>query len=236
VTDGRAPPVLRGRLYASEAVEQSRKDHGLTSKPDPFPILPVAGLAVLLAAALGALYFLVFSPQKMAETEPGVPIGGAFSLLDHQGRRVSDSDFRGRYMLIYFGYSFCPDVCPLELTRMGRALDLAGAAGVDLDGLAPLFITIDPERDTVEQLAGYVPLFHPRLTGLTGTQDEIDAVTGAYRIYARKAAGAGEDPGDYLMDHSSMLLLMGPDGGFVTVFTPRESVDEIAARLKAELR
>lgn len=197
-------------------------------------------LALLLAALLAGLWFLAFrfsedKPEAGAGIDlPAPQIGGPFSLVDHHGRRVADSDFRGRFMLIYFGYSFCPDVCPLELARMGRALRLAEELGMDREAVAPLFITVDPERDTVERLADYVPLFHPDLLGLTGSGEEIAAATSAYRIYARKNEPPADDPDAYLVDHNSMLLLMDGEGGFVAVFTARDRVEDIAARLVAE--
>lgn len=203
-------------------------------------LFPVLALGAVLALLVAGLYVLAFTPRAPApENSPGdeqaaVPIGGPFTLTDHLGRRVSDSDFRGRFMLIYFGYSFCPDVCPLELARIGRALRLATERGMDPGAVAPLFITVDPERDTVEQLAGHVPLFHPDLVGLTGSPEEIAAVTSAYHIFARKGAASADRPDDYLVDHTSMILLMDKAGEFVAVFTGRESVEDIAARLLAE--
>ena len=157
-----------------------------------------------------------------------VPIGGSFALTRHDGVRVTDQTFRGRHMLIYFGYSYCPDVCPLELANMTRAVDAFEEAGGDPGKLQPVFITVDPERDTPEALAEYVGLFHPRLVGLTGDEDEIRAVTKAYRVYYRKARDDGS-ASDYLMDHSSIVYLMDPEGRYVAHFgpnTPAETMTE----------
>lgn len=212
----------------------------MSSTQGNFPKATVAALALLLAALLGGLWYLALGTpavEREAGVEAGLPapqVGGPFSLVDHHGRRVADSDFRGRFMLIYFGYSFCPDVCPLELARMGRALRLAEERGMEREAVAPLFITVDPERDTVERLAGYAPLFHPDLLGLTGSDEEIEAATSAYRIYVRKNPPPADDPDAYLVDHNSMILLMDRQGGFVAVFTARDSVEDIAARLVAE--
>jgi cytochrome oxidase Cu insertion factor (SCO1/SenC/PrrC family) len=114
----------------------------------------------------------------------GALIGGPFSLTDQTGRPVTDADYRGRYMLIYFGFTFCPDVCPTELQVMATALDQLGRQA---DEVQPIFITIDPERDTPSQLAGYVSQFHPRMAGLTGTPEQIASVARAYRVYYAKA-------------------------------------------------
>jgi protein SCO1 len=158
-------------------------------------------------------------------------VGGPFSLIDHTGKRVTDQDFRGRHMLVFFGYTFCPDICPSGLQVISAALDKLGPAA---DGLTPLFITIDPERDTPEKLAAYVKSFHPRLLGLTGTPAEVAAVVKAYRVYARKVADE-QHPKDYTMDHSSILYVMGPDGG-MTAFAPDlTKLDTVVEQIKLGL-
>jgi protein SCO1/2 len=163
----------------------------------------------------------------------GADIGGPFTLTDTSGKRVSDRDFRGRYMLIYFGYSYCPDVCPTELQAMGRALDLAGPAG---DRIVPVFITVDPARDKGKDLADYVRAFHPRMIGLTGAREDIDAVTKAYRVYYK--LGAPSKPGamDYLVDHTSFVYLIGPDGKLAALFRGNSGADALAEGIKGALR
>ena len=155
-------------------------------------------------------------------------IGGPFSLISHLDKETSNDDFLGKHMLIYFGYSFCPDVCPLELQRMALALDMLEDEDIDLDQLQPLFITIDPERDSAEILAQYVPLFHPRIMGLTGSAAEIAEAAGNYKVFYRKA----DDTVDYLMDHSSIIYLMGPQGKYLAHFTSFDSPEDIAARVQ----
>ena len=140
-------------------------------------------------------------------------IGGPFELVDQQGAPVTDKTFSGRYMLIYFGYGFCPDVCPTELANMAAALDALGSKS---ENIQPLFITVDPERDTPEFLADYVVNFHPRLIGLTGTPEQVKTAAKAYKVYYAKAGKPGE--ADYLMDHTSFVYLMGPDGRFLSLF------------------
>lgn len=164
-------------------------------------------------------------------------IGGPFALIDHNGKRVTNADFRGRYLLIYFGYTYCPDVCPTELFVISQALDMLGEAAARVQ---PLMITIDPERDTPEELADYVANFHPRLIGLTGTPDAIAAVAKEYGVYYEKvytqlaqgedteAAGASDPESEYLMSHSASTFLMGPDGRFIRTFAYGTSAAEMA--------
>ena len=189
----------------------------------------IFALVVLLIAAvtgLGALWLM---------RGPGGPIslgealvGGPFTLTDQNGKRVTDQDFRGKYMLIFFGYTYCPDVCPGELQVMSAALDELGPKG---EKIQPIFITIDPARDTPEALKVYVTNFHPRMVGLTGSEADIAAVAKAYRVYYAKAKGAENTP-DYLMDHSTILYLMGPDGKFVKHFTYSTDVKALVEGLR----
>ena len=158
-------------------------------------------------------------------------VGGPFKLVDQSGKTVTDADYRGRYMLIYFGYSFCPDVCPTTLAVMAQALDRLGG---DARRVTPIFITIDPERDTPKVLATYVKAFGDQFVGLTGTAAEIAAVEKEYKVYAKKTPLDEKKglAGGYGMDHSSVIYLMGPDGKLVSFY------DELipAAKLEAELR
>lgn len=178
------------------------------------------GLAALALIALvgwqASRWFGADSPAGEA-----VVIGGPFSLTASDGRRVTDQDFRGRWMLIYFGFTFCPDVCPTELAVMAAALD---ALGDDAADIQPILITLDQERDTVEVLRDYVAAFHPRLIGLTGTLAEIQAVAGAYRVFFQKTEP--DASGDYVVDHSSVVYLMDPAGDYVAVFG--RDVDAVA--------
>jgi protein SCO1 len=196
--------------------------------------LPFLRIALLLAAAVLAAAALVWltTARPAAEAPPlaGAPIGGAFALTDQDGRRVTDASFEGRYRLMYFGYSFCPDVCPVDVARMARgfkafeASDPAAAAKVQ-----PIFITIDPERDTAAVLKQFVAAFHPRLIGLTGTGAEIDAAKRTFRVYAAKAGGT--DAANYLMDHTAYIYLMDPHGKPIMHFERGDSAAAIAAGL-----
>lgn len=163
-------------------------------------------VAGLLIPAVAAAY---------AEEPWPVRFGGSFTLTDHHGARRRDTDFRGSFLLVQFGYTACPDLCPLGLDTMARVLDALGEAGARLQ---PLFITVDPTRDTPEVLAGFVTAFHPRLLGLTGSEAEIAAVARAYRVHRRKVILDPAHPDDYLVDHGSLTYLIAPDGGFATLF------------------
>jgi cytochrome oxidase Cu insertion factor (SCO1/SenC/PrrC family) len=159
------------------------------------------------------------------------PIGGPFSLIDHTGRRRSDADFRGKLLLVYFGFTYCPDVCPTDLQAITLALDALGSAA---DEVQPLFITVDPERDTREHLAEYMSLFHPRLLGLTGTPEEIRSAASAYRVYYAKVPGP--DEADYTVDHSALTYMLDREGNYVGFFPPGTTADRIAAGIRMHLR
>jgi protein SCO1 len=153
-------------------------------------------------ARRAALALLLTSPAatRLRADEPWpVSFGGPFALVDHAGRRVTDQDFRGSWLLVQFGYTGCPDLCPLGLDTLAGALDLLGPAAAPQ--VRPLFVTVDPARDTPTALAGFVPAFHPRLLGLTGNEPEIRAVAKAYRVHRRKVLPNPARPDDYLIDH-----------------------------------
>jgi len=161
----------------------------------------------------------------------GLSLGGAFSLTDHTGRRVTEADFTGKLGLIYFGFTYCPDVCPTELGIMASALDLLGP---DAGRVMPVLITIDPARDTQAALADYVARFHPALIGLTGTDEEIAQAARAFRVYYRKVQPPNAS--DYVMDHSSFIYLVGPDGRVRQLFRPNMAPEAIAAAIRGQLR
>lgn len=197
-----------------------------TNPKTPSPRVLYATMGLLLAVLLtGAGGFLWLSGQG---GNSALGIGGPFTLQDGNGKRVTDRDFRGKYMLIYFGYTFCPDVCPITLNAVAEAMDKLGPAA---ERIQPLFITVDPKRDTPSVVKQYAAAFGPGVKGLTGTADEIEKVAKAYRVYyAEHRTGPGPD--DYTMDHSSVLYLMGPDGGFVAPVRADQSGEEMAASLK----
>ncbi len=189
-----------------------------------------AASAVGLVIAAGIAWWQVDNATSTVQSS--VPIGGPFTLTDQDGKTVTDADYRGKYLLIYFGYTYCPDVCPTELGTMARAMDLLGRQA---DKVQPMFISVDPERDTVAHLKDYVGLFHPNLVGLTGTPEQVKAAAKAYRVYYAKAPQEGGKPGDYLMDHSSFLYLMGPDGRFLGVYPAGTTADRVAQDLGSRI-
>jgi protein SCO1 len=153
-------------------------------------------------------------------------IGGPFRLVDQNGKTVTDADLKGKWSLIYFGYTHCPDACPTALNEIAIALD---DLGPKRDAVRPVFITVDPERDTPEVLKSYVTSFDAPILALTGTPEEIARAAKDYRVYYAKHPEPG---GDYSMDHSSVIYVMDPEGRFTATFTPESSPEDIAARLK----
>jgi len=157
------------------------------------------------------------------------PIGGPFALTDNTGKPRTDEDFRGKLLLIYFGYSYCPDVCPTDLQQIGLAVDGLGAAA---ESVQPLFITLDPERDTVTHLAEYVRLFHPRLIGLTGSAEQIRRVALAYKVYYAKYPPDGLD---YVIDHSAFVYLVDAAGKYIGFFPPGTAADRMIEIIRTHL-
>jgi cytochrome oxidase Cu insertion factor (SCO1/SenC/PrrC family) len=172
----------------------------------------LALLAALLVA--GAAYYVANQPRGPISIGTAL-VGGPFSLTDQDGRKVTDKDFRGHYMLVFFGYTYCPDLCPTELQVMSAALDNLGAKA---DDIQPIFITFDPQRDTPEVLKQYVSNFHPRLVGLTGTPEEIAVAAKAYRVFYNRLEDTS-GPDTYLMDHSTITYLMDKQGKFLKHFS-----------------
>jgi cytochrome oxidase Cu insertion factor (SCO1/SenC/PrrC family) len=158
------------------------------------------------------------------------PIGGPFALIDHTGQPRTDTDFRGKLLLIYFGYTNCPDICPADLMQIGLAMNELGPAG---EAVQPLFITLDPERDTAARLADYVPLFHPRLIGLTGSVEEIRRVALAFKVYYAKYP---PDTADYGVDHSSFVYLIDGTGKYIGFFPPGTTAERMIEMITPHLR
>jgi protein SCO1/2 len=158
------------------------------------------------------------------------PVGGPFELTDQTGHRRTDVDFRGKLVVLYFGYSYCPDVCPTELQSISLALDKLGAAA---DTVQPLFITVDPERDTPARLADFISSFHPRLICLTGSLAEIRKTAIAYRTFFAKSGAT--TPDDYSVDHTGFIYLLGKDGRYLGFLPPGLAPDAIADAIRARL-
>jgi cytochrome oxidase Cu insertion factor (SCO1/SenC/PrrC family) len=195
-------------------------------------VMFAAGL--LLAATAGGLRAQEPDAERAARLMDDLmwnrgPIGGPFALVDHTGKPRTDADFRGKLLLIYFGYSYCPDVCPTDLQQIGLAI---AALGRDGEAVHALFITLDPERDSVAHLAEYVPLFHPRLIGLRGSAEETRKVADAYKVYYAKYPPGSPD---YVIDHSSFIYLVDPAGKYIGFFPPGTSADRMVEMLKLHL-
>ncbi|MCE3230600.1 MAG: hypothetical protein K0R52_528 [Alphaproteobacteria bacterium] len=184
-------------------------------------------LSVGLACFLLIYYQLDRQPDVSVQDRPGQgisQIGGDFVLTDQHGMNRSTTEFHGKYQLIYFGYSFCPDICPLGLQNISGALT---ALGRDLEEVVPIFVTVDPERDTVENLKIYASNFHPKFIMLTGTPQEINPVLKNYKVYAVKAKPDGT-MADYLIDHSTIIYLMDRKGQFLKSFPHTTPPEELA--------
>jgi protein SCO1/2 len=184
-----------------------------------------AGFVILGAGAFLALS-LHETPRGAAGTLLASTIGGPFRLVDQDGRTVTDADLKGKWSLVYFGYTHCPDACPTALNDIAIALDELGSKR---SAVRPVFITVDPERDTPEVLKAYVTAFDAPILALTGTPEEVAQAAKGYRVYYAKHAEAG---GDYSMDHSSVIYVMDPEGRFTASFTHQSAPEEIAERLK----
>ena len=196
-------------------------------------LVSVAFFMVGAAAAVAVLSDRLAQPSpRFIKVEGKAAIGGDFALTDHTGKRVTRADFAGRHMLVFFGFTSCPDICPIALQTMAQAIDRLGPAG---DRVVPVFITVDPERDTVERVADYVGQFHGRMAGLTGTAEEVKAVAKAYRAYYEKVADESSSE-DYAMDHTSIIYLMDGKGEYAAHFAFNTGAEEIARRTGEILR
>lgn len=168
------------------------------------------------------------APVEGQATVSGRPsVGGPFNLIDNTGKHVTDKDYLGHYMLVFFGYTNCPDICPAGLQVMSAALDKLGNRGKDI---VPIFITLDPANDTPERMATYVKAFSPRLVGLTGSESDIAATAKAYRVYYQKVPDE-KNPKSYTIDHSAIFYLMGKDGKLLSPIPHTNDVDQLVASL-----
>lgn len=242
------------RLAANDSTTPENLDVGNTkgqganevpeSSPGPPPEArtvrgsPVSWLSLGLLLATGAGLIFHFDQEKKrhidafqkgrTESKPGpgvgkAAIGGPFRLTNHDGKEVTDNDFKGNWNLLYFGFTHCPDICPEELQKMVEAIDVIEKK--ESLRITPVFISVDPERDNVEQLREYVKEFHPRLVGLTGGTDDIRQVAREYRVYYMKVEDEGSD---YLVDHSIIMYLMDPEMEFVKFFGKNYDVNGLA--------
>jgi len=199
---------------------------------------PVALIPYLLMAAFvasGTLWYLgnlrAHNAVESISTGETVTLGGPFALTDQNEMLRTEKDFLGKYTLVFFGYTYCPDVCPATLAVMGAALDKLGGRG---DKIVPVFITVDPKRDTPQKIKTYLASFGPRFVGLTGDAQAIANVAKEYRVYYREHEG--ENGGEYTVDHSGVIYLMDPSGKFISNYSLDTSPDTMAADLAKRLR
>lgn len=192
------------------------------------------GAEALLALILGIGLWFWFNPFGSTRQLAGspVPIGGPFALIDQNGVSVTDKTYAGKWLLVYFGYTFCPDACPLGLTTIAEALDQLPPKVAD--EIVPALITVDPERDTPAVLKDYVAAFSPRLIGLTGTPEQVQAALKTWRVYARKAET--QPDGSYLVDHSTFTYLMDPEGRYAAHFSHDATPEEMAKKIEASIQ
>lgn len=184
-----------------------------------------------LIVFLAGVWALGWQPHAAEwASDAGAENRAPFSLIDQTGQAVTDRDFAGRFMLIFFGYTHCPDICPTDLTVISDAVDMLGEDG---DAVQPIFITIDPARDTADVMAAYVKHFHPRLIGLTGTEEQIRAISARYGVRSTEYRADGSNgENDYFLDHTGAIYLIGPDGGGLTYFQHGVPAQDIAATIK----
>jgi protein SCO1/2 len=207
-----------------------------TSSPLTWPV--VIGAAVVGG---GALWYYRTSVKEAEERQRLVSagkaaIGGPMTLVRDDGVPMTDADYRGRFLLLYFGFTYCPDICPAELHKMSQALELLEQRGIDGDILQPLFISIDPNRDSVAQVRYYVREFHDRLRGLTGTPQQCADAARQFRVYLSRAGEDPNDPNDYLVDHSIIMYLVDRSGQFVAYYGQTKTAQEIADAIENEIQ
>jgi protein SCO1/2 len=187
-------------------------------------------LVVLAAFVAGALALtagvMLLAPKDV--TRPS-SVGGPFQLIDQNGKTVTDADFRGKLLLVFFGFTHCPDICPTTLFEVSEILNRLGA---DAEKANAIFVTVDPERDTPEKLKLYLSSFHPRISALSGSEAQVEAIKKAYYVYAKRVPLEG---GGYTMDHTSIVYLMDKQGKFIAPFNLKRDADAAAADLRRRL-
>jgi protein SCO1/2 len=188
------------------------------------------GLAILAAALLCAPPAWAETPSPVEDDQPEIGIISRYLLMDHKGRAISDQDFRGSFQLITFGYTFCPDICPTTLAEISLVMEKLGSRA---EQLQPLFVTVDPERDTPEVLRRYTAYFHPRIIGLTGSPELVRRVADHFKVRHEKHWEPGAEKDKYSVDHSAGMYLLGPDGGFLVKFAYATPPQEVADRIRA---
>lgn len=187
-------------------------------------------LAILAAVLLCAAPAWAETPSPVEDPQPEIGIVSRYLLMDSRGRAISDQDFRGSFQLIAFGYTFCPDICPTTLAEISLIMEKLGTRA---EQLQPLFVTVDPERDTPEVLRRYTAYFHPRIIGLTGSPELVRRVADHFKVRYEKHWEPGAEKDKYSVDHSAGMYLLGPDGSFLRKFAYATPPQEVADRIRA---
>lgn len=204
---------------------------------------PISWAGLVLSGGIACAFVAYYNVEKerlqtlvtTKQKSVGKPsLGGPWSLVDMSGNPVTDADYRGKHVLFYFGFTRCPDICPSELVKVGAVLDQLGPE-IAGKSLQTLFISVDPQRDTLSQLRVYSKDFHPTISYLTGTKEQIAVATKAWRVYFVKANENEHDDEDYLVDHSTVLYLMGPNGDFEEFFTSSVTAPDIVKKIKSHI-
>ncbi|KAE8577328.1 hypothetical protein XENTR_v10004533 [Xenopus tropicalis] len=208
------------------------------SKPGPVSWKSLALTVALGGALMAGMKYLKKEKEDKLEQERkrslGKPLlGGPFSLIDHNGQPKTDKDYLGQWVLLYFGFTHCPDICPEEIEKMILVVDEIDKIPT-LPNLTPLFITIDPERDSKDAVANYVKEFSPKLIGLTGSSEQIEKVAKAYRVYF--SSGPKDEDNDYIVDHTIIMYLLAPDGSFVDYYGQNKRNAEISSSIASHMR
>ena len=183
----------------------------------------LSSLLILLVLSIGTGLW-IYKQTKNNNLNKATLVGGSYSLTDHNGNSVTDKSFSDKFKIIYFGYTFCPDICPTGMAVISQALDLLGNKA---KRIKPIFITVDPKRDNVEIMAEYHNHFHPSFSNLTGTLDQIRRVAKLYRVYYKKSDASEAE--NYLMDHSSIMYVLSPEGEYINHFGPEITPAQIVA-------
>lgn len=203
---------------------------------------PVSWKGLLVTVGIGAIFVIGMQYVKKEKQEAidkqrrqelgKAAIGGKFSLVDHTGKPVTSEDLKGNWLLVYFGFTHCPDVCPEEMEKMVEVVENI-EKNKALPNILPLFISVDPERDTVDVVAKYIKEFSPKLIGLTGTKEQVHEVTRAYRVYY--SAGPKDIDEDYIVDHTIIIYLVDPDGEFVDYYGQTKTADQVAGAISIQM-
>nr|XP_006819714.1 PREDICTED: protein SCO1 homolog, mitochondrial-like isoform X2 [Saccoglossus kowalevskii] len=229
---------LSTRLYTTEG-----KPSGDGTKDKEREKSPVTWKSLLVTFGVGAALLLgmkyvkkekeIAAEKERTKTLGKAAIGGPFDLIDHDGKPTSNKDFLGKWVLLYFGFTHCPDICPDELEKMCLAVDKINSIKTIPD-ITPIFITIDPERDSPQAMKEYCKEFHPNLIGLTGAKEKVEEAARSYRVYY--SAGPKDEDNDYIVDHTIIMYLINPEGAFLDYYGQNKNDDEIAGSIASHMR